>query len=43
MIRKKIESNEDKILINSACHSSKTRGRDVYEPEDEIRTCFIVR
>ena len=42
MIREKIESNEEKILINSACHASKSIGREVYEEDDEIRTCFMV-
>ena len=42
MIREKIEGNEDKILIDSACHSSKSRGREVYEEDDEIRTRFMV-
>jgi len=42
MIREKIQSNEDKILIDSACNSSKSRGREVYEEADEIRTCFMV-
>ena len=42
MIREKIERNEDKILINSACHASKSRGREVYEEDDEIRTCFML-
>ncbi|MBC8062164.1 MAG: deoxyguanosinetriphosphate triphosphohydrolase [Clostridiaceae bacterium] len=41
MIREKIEGNEDKILINAACHSAKSRGRAVYEEDDEIRTCFM--
>ena len=42
MIREKIQSNEDKILIDSACNSSKSRGREVFEEADEIRTCFMV-
>ena len=42
MIREKIEGNEAKILNPFACHASKSRGREVYEEDDEIRTCFMV-
>jgi len=42
MIRNKIEDNEYKILIDSACHAQKSIGRERDEEEDEIRTCFMV-
>ena len=39
-IREVYEENEKKILCPSACLSSNSKGRTVYEEPDEIRTCF---
>lgn len=39
-IRKITEENERKILSPNACLSVNSKGRDIFEEECEIRTCF---
>lgn len=39
-VREKICENEHIILSPKACFSDSSRGRAVYEPETELRTCF---
>lgn len=41
-IREKIEYNEQMVLIPEACHSIKSKGREIHEEKDSIRTCFMV-
>ena len=39
-VREEIESNEEKILSKHACLSRNSKGRDVFEEECGVRTCF---
>lgn len=41
-IREKIEKKEELILNPYAAYSKKTKGRNVFEKEDNIRTCYMV-
>lgn len=41
-IREKIESFERLTFVNEATFSSETLGRKKYEPQDKVRTCFMV-
>lgn len=41
-VRERIEMNEDLTLIPEAIHSSKSKGREVLETADTVRTCFMV-
>lgn len=42
VIRETIEEKESKILIKEAALSSKSKGREITEKNDEIRTCFMI-
>lgn len=41
-IMEKIEKSEELVLIDQAAFSSKSRGRERIEKNDEVRTCFMV-
>ena len=39
-VRERLCENEHLILSSNACFSDSSRGRQVFEPETELRTCF---
>lgn len=41
-IREKIENFENLTLVPEAVHSNQSIGREIYEDEDSVRTCFMV-
>ena len=39
-VRERLCENEHRILSSNACFSDSSKGRKVFEPETELRTCF---